>query len=174
MPAVTVRFTFTFAVLEAGADEDGVLRVHQTALARAASFVVMLGSDAQVPETEPVPTEVDAVQAAVPVTGHATTLTACARAVELPDTTETVVVAVPASDPALVRVSGFVVLVTLEENVVVMSLVPVRDAPVFPMVTLEAVVPVALQSAHAADDPPTTNASASSPASTVRSRRLMR
>jgi hypothetical protein len=166
--------TFTFVVVDAGADELGVLRVHHTALAPAASFDVMLGSDAQVPETDPVPTEVDAVQADVEATGHATTLTACARAVELPDTTDTVVVAVPASEPEFVRVIGFVIDVTLDENVVVMSLVPLRDAPVLPIVTLEAVVPVALHSAHAAEDPPARNAAVSRTASRARRPRFTR
>jgi len=167
-----VRATVTFVVADAGADEVGVLRVHHTALAPAASFDVRLGSDAQVPDTEPVPTAVDVVQADVEATGHATTPTARARAVELPEATDTVVVAVPASEPAFVRVIGFVIDVTDDENVVVMSLVPLSDAPVPPIVTLDAVVPVALQSAHAADEPPATKTRASRSARIARSRRL--
>jgi hypothetical protein len=174
VPAVTVRVRFTFVVVDAGADAVGVLLVHHTALAPAASFDVMLGSDAQVPLTDPVLTDAASVHTAADATGHATTLIVCARAVELPDTTDTVVVAVPASVPELVRVTGFVIAVTVDENVVVIALVPAIAAPVLPMVTLDAVVPLAVQSAHAADEPPATNTTVRTAASSRRSRRLMR
>lgn len=170
----TVSPMVMLAVLEAGADDVGVLRVHQTALAPAASFDVMLGRDSQVPEIDPVPTAAVVVHAAAEATGHATTLTARARAAELPETTDTVVVLVPASEPAFVSVTGFVIDVTVGENVVVMSLVPLSAAPVLPIVTLDAVVPVADQSAQAADDPPATNATVRTTARSTRKRRFMR
>lgn len=172
MPAVSVRLTFTFVVVDGGADEVGVLRVHQTALAPAASFEDMLGSDAQVPVTEPLPTAAESVHAAVDATGHAMTDTACASAVELPETTETVVEVVPAIDPELVKVTGFVTEVTVDENVVVIALVPVIDADTLPIVTLDAVVAVAVQSAQAALEPPATNTAVRSAASRTRTRRL--
>jgi hypothetical protein len=134
----------------------------------------MLGNDAHVPRTDPVPTAAESVQAAADATGHATTPTAWARAVELPATTETVVAVVPASVPAFVSVTGFVIDVTVEENVVVMAFVPPTDAPVLPMVTLDAAVPVAVQSAQAADEPTTTNTTLRTAASRTLSRRLMR
>ncbi|GAA3336670.1 hypothetical protein GCM10017714_00350 [Curtobacterium pusillum] len=174
VPVVTVRFTCTVVVLDAGADDVGVLRAHQTAPVPAASFDVMLGNEFHVPLTDPVPTAVESVQAVADVTGQAVTVTAWARVVELPETTDTLVVAVPASEPEFVRVIGFVIEVTVDENVVVMALVPLREAPVFPIVTLEAVVPVAVQSAHAAEEPPATNAMVRAAARRTRRRRLMR
>jgi hypothetical protein len=166
--------TFTVVVADAGAEDLRVLRVHQMAEAPAASLDVMLGSDAQVPVTDPLPTAVFVVHAAVEATGHATTVTACASAVELPETTDTVVVAVPAIVPESVSVIGFVTDVTVDEKVVVSALVPAIEAETLPIATLEAVVPDALHSAQAALDPPPTNTAVSSTATTSRSRRFMR
>jgi len=163
---------FTFVVVDAGADDVGVLRTHHTAAAPAARSEVMLGRDAHVPLTDPVPTAVDAVHAVVDATGHATTEIACASAVELPATTDTVVEVVPAIDPEFVSVTGLVTEVTVDENVVVMSLVPLIDADILPIVVLDDVVPLVVQSAQAAVEPPTTNTTASSAASTTRNRRL--
>jgi hypothetical protein len=114
------------------------------------------------------------VQPAVEVTGQATTVTAFASAVELPDTTETVVVAVPARVPESVRVIGFVVEVTLDENAVVRALVPLIDPATVPTVVLAAVVPDALHSAHAALEVPPTNTAVRSTATRRRRRRFMR
>jgi hypothetical protein len=166
--------TFTFAVAAAGADDCRTLRVHHTADAPAASLPVRLGSDAHVPVTEPLPTAALVVQAVVDVTGHAVTATAFARAVELPDTTDTVVVAVPARVPVLLRVIGFVIEVTVDENVVVSALVPATDPVTVPIVVLAAVVPEALQRAQAALDPPPTNTAVRSTATRSRRRRFMR
>ncbi|BDZ49352.1 hypothetical protein GCM10025867_15930 [Frondihabitans sucicola] len=134
----------TFVVAEAGADEVGVLRMHQVELAPAARLDPMLGSCAQVPLTEPAPTAAAVVQAAVEATGQALTATACASATELPETTETVVDTVPGVLPVLANVTALVTVVTLDEKVVVMALVPLIVADILPMVTLEAAVAVAL------------------------------
>jgi hypothetical protein len=167
-----VRPIVTFAVLDAGAEDRGVLLVHHTAAAPGASDDVMLGSDAHVPVTEPLPTAAPSVHAVVVVTGHATTSTVWARAVELPATTETVVLVVPAMFPVFVRVTGFVSDVTVDEKVVVIADVPAIDPESLPMVTLDDADAVVVHSAHAALDPPATSTTVSSATRSTRRRRL--
>jgi hypothetical protein len=67
-----------------------VLRRHHTAEADGASDPERDGSDAQVPDTDPEPTELVEVHAEAAETGHATTVIAFARAA-LPEATEATV-----------------------------------------------------------------------------------
>jgi hypothetical protein len=161
---------WTFAVADGGADAVIVDRTHHTVAAPGASVAVRLGREAHVPETDPVPTAVDVVQAAVPLTGHAVTCTACARAVELSVVTCTVVAVVPTMLLLFVRVSGYVTDGVVDEKVVVICSVPLIAAASFPMVTLDDAVPVAVQSAQAAVDPPPTKSATRTTASRRRRR----
>ncbi len=156
----------TFAVAVAGASAVTVLRTHQTAEAPASSRDVRLGSDAHVPDTAPEPTAVAAVQESAVATGQASTCTACASAVELPSTTETVVAVVPARLPLLRRVIGAVVDGAATVNVVVRASVPVMAADGLPMVALDQVLFEVDQSAHAAGLPVPATTSRSTTTST--------
>ena len=162
----------TFEVLDAGAEACGVLRVHHTALAPAARVDVMLGSDAQVPVTDPEPTAAPSVHAAVEPTGQATTSTAPASAAGLSDWGATEVDVVPARLPVFVRVTGFVIDRTESEKVTVIWSVPLIVAASLPIVVLDVAPALVVQSAQAALEPPTTRTVVSSSVTSTRTRRF--
>jgi hypothetical protein len=161
---------WTFAVADGGAEAVIVDRMHHTVAAPGASVVVRLGREAQVPETDPVPTAVVVVHAPVPLTGQAVTCTACARAAELSLVTPTVVAVVPVMLLVFVRVTGAVKDVVVDENVVVIWSVPLIPAASLPTVTLDVAEPVAVQYAQAAVDPPPTKSATRTTASRRRIR----
>jgi hypothetical protein len=74
--------------------------------------------------------------------------------------------------PEFIRVRGFVIDVTELENVVVRSSAPPMPAASLPIVVLDVAFPVAVHSAHAALEPPTTSARLSIAARSTRTRRL--